>query len=53
MPIDIECGKCGKIIYTMTMLKSIKDVLRQHGGRCPSCGHALSSSDFSLEAGGQ
>ena len=52
MPIDIECGKCGAVIYTMTMLKPIKEVMREHEGRCPSCGQALSSTDFSLKSGG-
>ena len=51
MPIDVECGKCGTIIYTMTILKPIKEVMRDHEGRCPSCGQALSSTDFSLKAG--
>ena len=52
MPISVTCGKCGKTIETMTMLKPIKDVMKRHGGRCPSCGQAL-LSEFSLEDGGR
>lgn len=51
MPIEVACGKCGAVIDTMRMLKSVKEVARKHGGRCPSCGQALSSTDFVVEAG--
>ena len=50
MPISVTCGKCGKTIETMTMLKPIKDVMKRHGGRCPSCRQVLSPSDFLIEA---
>lgn len=51
MPIEVACGKCGAVIDTMRMLKSVKEVARKHGGRCPSCGQALSTTDFVVEAG--
>ena len=50
MPLEVTCGKCGETLSTMVMLKSIKEVARRYGGRCPSCGQALSTSDFSVEA---
>lgn len=50
VPIVVTCGKCGKTISTMVMLKPIKEVVRKHGGRCPSCGQVLSPSDFLIEA---
>lgn len=50
MPIEVACGKCGEVIDTMRMLKSVKEVARKHGGRCPSCGQALSATDFLVEA---
>lgn len=47
--VDIMCGKCGERITGMKMLKSVKDVMNPYGSKCPSCGHALSTSDFSLD----
>ena len=50
MSVEVTCGKCGEVIASMKMLKSIKDVLNPHNGKCPSCGQALSISEFSLDA---
>lgn len=50
VPVEVTCGKCGETISGMVMLKPIKEVVKKHGGRCPSCGQALSPSDFSIEA---
>ena len=49
MSVDISCGKCGEKISTMKMLKSIKDVLKHYNNKCPSCGQALSTNEFSLD----
>ncbi len=50
MSVDVKCGKCGKKISTMKMLKSVKDTLKHYDNKCPSCGQRLSTSDFSLDA---
>ncbi len=49
MSVEITCGKCGEKIYSMKMLKSLKDVIKPYNGKCPSCGQALSTSEFSLD----
>ena len=49
MSVEITCGKCGEKITNMKMLKSIKDVMNPYGGKCPSCGQKLSTSEFSLD----
>jgi DNA repair exonuclease SbcCD ATPase subunit len=33
----------------MKMLKSLKDVMSSYGGKCPSCGQKLSTSEFSMD----
>ena len=48
MSVDVNCGKCGKKITTMKMLKSIKDVLKHYNNKCPICGQRLSTTDFEL-----
>lgn len=50
MSVEVTCGKCGAKIAGMKMLKSLKDVMKSNGGKCPSCGQELSSSEFTLEA---
>ncbi len=50
MSADVVCGKCGSVIYTMRMLKSVKDALRATNNRCPVCGAALNPADFTLSA---
>ena len=50
MSVEIVCGKCGEKISSMKMLKSIKDVLKHYNNKCPSCGQALSTTEFSLDA---
>ena len=49
MSLDINCGKCGKKISTTRMLKSIKDIMKHYNNKCPSCGQALSTSEFSID----
>ncbi len=49
MSVEVTCGKCGENIVNMKMLKSIRDVMNQHNGRCPSCGQRLSTSEFTLD----
>lgn len=50
MSLDVVCSKCGSVIYTMRMLKSVKDALRATNNRCPVCGAALNPADFSVTA---
>lgn len=50
MSVDVVCGRCGKRIHTMKMLKSVKDVMSSYGNRCPECGEALSATEFSVGA---
>lgn len=50
MSADVTCGKCGSVIYSMRMLKSVKDALRATSNRCPTCGAALNPADFSVAA---
>ena len=38
MSAEVVCGKCGKKIADMKMLKSVKDVLRPYNNKCPECG---------------
>ncbi|MGI0037604.1 MAG: hypothetical protein ACRD99_04530 [Nitrososphaera sp.] len=45
---DVNCGKCGSVIYQMRMLKSVKDALRGTNFRCHVCGTALNPSDFAV-----
>ena len=49
MVVDIVCGKCSAKIGTSRMLKSIRDMTGIDDGRCPSCGHAISVSDFEVD----
>ena len=49
MSVEIICGKCGKKISSMKMLKSVKDVLKHYNNKCPSCNQTLSTSEFSLD----
>jgi DNA-directed RNA polymerase subunit RPC12/RpoP len=49
MLADVTCGKCGETIMSMNMLKSLKDTMRPYNNKCPSCGHTLSPSEFTLD----
>ena len=49
MSVEIVCGKCGERIHTMKMLKPIKDVMSSHKSKCPSCGHQLSTTEFTVD----
>ena len=50
MSVEVTCGKCGEKITNMKMLKSLKDVMKPYNSKCPSCGHTLSTSEFTLDA---
>jgi len=49
MSVEIKCGKCGKKITNMKMLKSIKDVIKPYNNKCPECGQKLSTTEFTLD----
>lgn len=49
MSVEVVCGKCGKKVANMKMLKSIKDVVRPYNNKCPSCGQTLSTVEFTLD----
>jgi len=49
MSVDVTCGKCGEKIFTMQMLKSVKDVMKHYNNKCPSCWQVLSATEFSLD----
>ncbi len=49
MSVEITCGKCSEKISNIKMLKSLKDVMNPYNGKCPSCGQALSTSEFVLD----
>ena len=49
MSVEVICGKCGKKIANMKMLKSVKDVVRPYNSKCPECGQNLSTSEFTLD----
>ena len=37
MPLKIICSSCGFVLYEGKELKSIVDVLKKYGYRCPCC----------------
>ena len=43
MPIIIRCHSCGFVLYRDNQLKSIDEVLREWGYRCPACMSPLST----------
>jgi len=45
----VVCGKCGSRIVNMKMLKPVKDVMKSHNNKCPSCGQNLSTSEFTVD----
>lgn len=49
MVVDIVCGKCSEKIGSTRMLKSVRDATGIEDGRCPSCGHTVSVSDFGVD----
>ena len=49
MVIEMICGKCSAKIGSTRMLKSVRDATGIDDGRCPSCGHAISVSDFEVQ----
>jgi len=49
MTVDINCAKCGEIICTLRILKSIKDVLKTYNNKCPHCRQRLSTTDFTMK----
>ncbi len=50
MVVEIICGKCGTKIGAMKVLKPIKDASKVINGKCPSCGHGVSTTEFSIDA---
>ena len=49
MSVEVTCGKCGEKIANMKMLKSVKDLIKPYNSKCPSCGQALSTSEFTVD----
>ncbi|MFQ5920388.1 MAG: hypothetical protein ACE5JV_00010 [Nitrososphaerales archaeon] len=47
MPVEVLCSKCGAVVYTMRILKAVRDVVKTNN-KCPSCGQPLSSYDFTV-----
>ena len=37
MPVVVKCESCGFIFYKGNQLKSVDDILRLYGYRCPCC----------------
>ncbi len=50
MAVEIICGKCGTKIGAMKVLKPIKDASKVINGKCPACGHGVSTTEFSIDA---
>ena len=46
MPLKIVCSSCGFVFYEGKELKSVYDVLKAWGFRCPCC---LSKLDLSIK----
>jgi len=44
VPIIIRCHSCGFVLYRDNQLKSIDEVLREWGYRCPACLSPLSKT---------
>ena len=49
MPIIIRCRSCGFVLYRGDQLKSIDEVLREWGYRCPVCLSPLSKTPIRWE----
>jgi uncharacterized protein with PIN domain len=49
MPIIIRCHSCGFILYQGNELKSIDEVLREWGYRCPACMSPLSTLPLGMK----
>lgn len=49
MVIDVYCGKCNAKIGSTNILKPLKRISGVKGGKCPSCGHEVSLSKFTLD----
>lgn len=49
MPLTIRCYSCGFVLYRGSSLKTIDDVLREWGFRCPKCLSPLSKSPEQVE----
>ncbi|MCG2869793.1 MAG: hypothetical protein L7H10_03465 [Vulcanisaeta sp.] len=52
MPIIIRCHSCGFVLYHDNQLKSVDEVLRQWGYKCPVCLSPLSKTPISLRVRG-
>lgn len=50
MPLEVVCDSCGSTLYWNMELKSPRDILKIHHGRCNKCGTKLSfDSSFKIE----
>jgi hypothetical protein len=49
MPIIIRCRSCGFILYQGNELKSIDEVLRVWGYKCPVCLSPLSTQPLDMK----
>ena len=52
MPIIIKCHSCGFVFYNDHQLKSIDEVLRQWGFKCPVCLSPLSKTPITMRVKG-
>ena len=50
MGVEIICGKCGVKMGVMKVLKPIRDASGVINGKCPSCGHDVSTTEFTVDA---
>jgi len=44
MPQKVVCSECGTVLYEGDILKSPRDILKKHNGRCPECDKKLNFS---------
>ena len=42
MPQQVNCQKCGALLYKGDELKSPEEIFNKHEGKCPKCGIKLS-----------
>jgi len=49
MPIIIRCHSCGFVLYNGNQLRSIDEILRQWGYKCPVCLSPLSKTPIRWE----
>ncbi len=49
VPIIIRCHSCGFVLYNGNQLRSIDEILRQWGYKCPVCLSPLSKTPIRWE----